>query len=65
MLKCLVFIPTGTVLGAVVMEGYYVVFDRENQRVGFAKTHCLHNNISDSTSLITGPFLDNCKYTYK
>lgn len=50
---------SGTVLGAVVMEGYYVVFDRENHRVGFAKTCCPHHNTSDSTSRITGPFLVN------
>ncbi|KAK2190788.1 hypothetical protein NP493_68g01008 [Ridgeia piscesae] len=48
---------SGTVLGAVVMEGYYVVFDRQNHRVGFAKTSCPQHNTSNSTSHITGPFL--------
>ncbi|XP_022090790.1 beta-secretase 1-like [Acanthaster planci] len=31
---------SGSVIGAVVMEGFYVVFDRENQTVGFAKSSC-------------------------
>ncbi|XP_062499743.1 beta-secretase 1-like [Corticium candelabrum] len=31
---------SGTVLGAVVMEGYYVIFDRTNSRVGFAQSTC-------------------------
>ena len=30
----------GTVIGAVIMEGFYVVFDRENSQVGFAATTC-------------------------
>ena len=30
----------GTVLGAVIMEGYYVVFDREGHRIGFAQSTC-------------------------
>lgn len=31
---------TGTVMGAVIMEGFYVVFDRENKRIGFAVSTC-------------------------
>lgn len=31
---------TGTVMGAVIMEGFYVVFDRENKRIGFAVSKC-------------------------
>ena len=30
----------GTVIGAVIMEGFYVVFDKENVQVGFAATTC-------------------------
>ncbi|NP_001278230.1 beta-secretase precursor [Strongylocentrotus purpuratus] len=30
----------GAVIGAVIMEGFYVVFDRENKRVGFARSTC-------------------------
>ena len=30
----------GTVIGAGIMEGFYVVFDRENSQVGFAATTC-------------------------
>lgn len=31
---------SGTVIGAVVMEGFYVVFDRQSNRIGFADTTC-------------------------
>lgn len=31
---------TGTVMGAVIMEGFYVVFDREKKRIGFAVSTC-------------------------
>ena len=31
---------SGSVIGAVVLEGFYVVFDRANQSVGFAKSSC-------------------------
>jgi beta-site APP-cleaving enzyme 1 (memapsin 2) len=35
---------TGTVIGAVIMEGYYTVFDRENRRLGFGQTSCTDNS---------------------
>ncbi|KAL3885749.1 hypothetical protein ACJMK2_025791 [Sinanodonta woodiana] len=31
---------SGTVIGAIVMEGYYVIFDRQNVQVGFAESVC-------------------------
>ncbi|KAG9342090.1 hypothetical protein JZ751_017087 [Albula glossodonta] len=31
---------TGTVMGAVIMEGFYVVFDRDRKRIGFAVSTC-------------------------
>ncbi|XP_041942526.1 beta-secretase 1-like [Alosa sapidissima] len=31
---------TGTVMGAVIMEGFYVVFDHQNKRIGFAVSTC-------------------------
>lgn len=31
---------TGTVMGAVIMEGFYVIFDRERKRIGFAVSTC-------------------------
>ncbi|ELU01781.1 hypothetical protein CAPTEDRAFT_153768 [Capitella teleta] len=31
---------TGTVIGAVVMEAFYVIFDRVSQQVGFASSSC-------------------------
>lgn len=31
---------TGTVMGAVIMEGFYVVFDRAQKRIGFAVSTC-------------------------
>ena len=36
----ILFYYLGTVIGAVIMEGFYVVFDRENVQVGFAATTC-------------------------
>lgn len=36
---------SGTVIGAVIMEGFYVVFDRENVQVGFAATTCGGKNL--------------------
>jgi len=49
---------TGMVLGAVVMEGFYVVFDRANQRVGFAKSTC-PNRDSSTASNVQGPFYNH------
>lgn len=41
---------TGTVMGAVIMEGFYVVFDRENKRIGFANSRCHGEDESDERS---------------
>ena len=40
------FVLTGTVLGAIVMEGFYVVFDRANVQMGFAETTCQNSSAS-------------------
>lgn len=46
----------GLVLGATVMEGFYVIFDRAQKRIGFAASSCAV--IDDvSVSEIAGPFL--------
>ncbi|KAJ8316358.1 hypothetical protein KUTeg_006372 [Tegillarca granosa] len=60
-------VPYSTVLGAVVMEGYYVVFDRENKKIGFAESTCPVRDKSVIRSIITGPFkatgnLSDCAY---
>jgi len=48
---------TGTVIGAVIMEGFYVVFDRQNKRLGFAQTACSNVTASDGiVSHVQGPF---------
>lgn len=39
-INIILFFTSGTVIGAVIMEGFYVVFDRENVQVGFAATTC-------------------------
>ena len=43
-MKCFVYrssvCDVGTVIGAVIMEGFYIVFDRQNKRLGFAQTAC-------------------------
>ena len=46
----------GLVMGATVMEGFYVVFDRARKRVGFAASPCAE--IAGAlVSEISGPFL--------
>jgi len=46
----------GTVIGAVIMEGFYVVFDRENIQVGFAATTCGAEGRLNPRSEVLGPF---------
>ncbi|XP_071994902.1 beta-secretase 2 isoform X2 [Engystomops pustulosus] len=43
------------VIGATVMEGFYVIFDREEKRVGFAVSKCAEVN-GVTVSEISGPF---------
>ncbi|KAM4650432.1 beta-secretase 1 [Discoglossus pictus] len=56
---------TGTVMGAVIMEGFYVVFDRANKRIGFAVSTC-HVRDNFRTPSVDGPFyasdLEDCGY---
>uniref|UniRef100_A0A8C5DM73 Beta-secretase 1 n=1 Tax=Gouania willdenowi TaxID=441366 RepID=A0A8C5DM73_GOUWI len=56
---------TGTVMGAVIMEGFYVVFDREKKRIGFAVSTC-HVHDEFRTASVEGPFhgldLEDCGY---
>ncbi|OWF41934.1 Beta-secretase 1 [Mizuhopecten yessoensis] len=46
---------SGTVLGAVVMEGFYVVFDRAHKRIGFGESTCPPRDHTAVTSNIKGP----------
>ncbi|XP_071806812.1 beta-secretase 1-like isoform X1 [Asterias amurensis] len=47
---------TGSVIGAVVLEGFYVVFDRANQSVGFAKSSCAYEfEIGSMSPGVEGP----------
>lgn len=45
----------GLVIGATVMEGFYVVFDRTKRRLGFALSNCAVNG-GLALSEIAGPF---------
>lgn len=45
----------GLVIGATVMEGFYVVFDRAQRRLGFALSNCAVNS-GMALSEIAGPF---------
>ncbi|XP_029964894.1 beta-secretase 2 [Salarias fasciatus] len=45
----------GLVIGATVMEGFYVVFDRSQRRLGFALSNCAASG-SVALSEIAGPF---------
>lgn len=47
---------SGTVIGAVVMEGFYVVFDRESNRIGFADTTCPAVAQQFNRSHMSGPY---------
>ncbi|XP_062364596.1 beta-secretase 1 isoform X3 [Cinclus cinclus] len=56
---------TGTVMGAVIMEGFYVVFDRARKRIGFAVSAC-HVHDEFRTAAVDGPHLhsnmEDCGY---
>ncbi|XP_025783689.1 beta-secretase 1 isoform X3 [Puma concolor] len=56
---------TGTVMGAVIMEGFYVVFDRARKRIGFAVSAC-HVHDEFRTAAVEGPFvtpdMEDCGY---
>ncbi|KAL6467739.1 hypothetical protein MHYP_G00234160 [Metynnis hypsauchen] len=45
----------GLVIGATVMEGFYVIFDRAHRRVGFAVSTCAESN-GVLMAEIAGPF---------
>ncbi|KAJ8257145.1 hypothetical protein COCON_G00192970 [Conger conger] len=45
----------GLVIGATVMEGFYVIFDRANKRVGFAVSTCAESGGS-ALAEVAGPF---------
>ncbi|KAL4218310.1 Beta-site APP-cleaving enzyme [Mactra antiquata] len=45
---------TGSVLGAVVMEGFYVIFDRTNKQIQFGETTCGQVDNTAMTSSIQG-----------
>lgn len=46
----------GLVIGATVMEGFYVVFDRGQRRLGFALSNCAVSSGGEALSEIAGPF---------
>ncbi len=43
------------------MEGFYVVFDRQQGRVGFATSTCQNRDPQDA-SQVKGPFDSDCKF---
>lgn len=58
---------SGTVIGAVVMEGFYVVFDRQSNRIGFADTTCPAVAQQFNRSHVSEPYqfsgsIGNCAY---
>ncbi|CAL1533177.1 unnamed protein product [Lymnaea stagnalis] len=56
---------SGTVLGAVLMEAFYVVFDRNSSRIGFGQTTCPLPNPKNPVLDITihGPFYSNKNFS--
>ncbi|XP_036381529.1 beta-secretase 1-like [Megalops cyprinoides] len=59
---------TGTVMGAIAMEGFYVVFDRQHRRIGFAISSC-HAHDELRRAFVEGPYhgvsLEDCGYNAK
>lgn len=60
---------SGAVLGALLMESFYVVFDRKNRQIGFAATTCdpPDPNSPFINSSVDGPYTDggnltSCQY---
>ncbi|KAF0987585.1 hypothetical protein HZS_7727 [Henneguya salminicola] len=49
----------GIVIGAVFMEGFYVIFDRENSQIGFAKSNCGENGRLNINSKVFGTYKRN------
>ncbi|KAF1742635.1 hypothetical protein MXB_117 [Myxobolus squamalis] len=43
----------GIVIGAVFMEGFYVVFDRENSKIGFAESSCGAHLLGNNLNLLS------------
>lgn len=58
----------GLVIGATVMEGFYVVFDRAQRRLGFALSNCAgqmperHVNVVSTLLLVMLPRLLRCRH---
>ena len=50
---------TGTVIGAVIMEGFYIVFDRENNQLQFASSTCSHTATMAKRSSVKGNLFYN------
>lgn len=51
---------TGTVMGAVIMEGFYVVFDRERRRIGFAVSTCHGKKEAGEGGVATNKHISTC-----
>ena len=50
---------SGGVLGANVMNGYNIIFDQDNQQVGFAESDCRYNDYIPSLPPSYDPIIDN------
>lgn len=48
----------GTIIGAIILEGFYVIFDRNKNQIGFSITNCKDNH-KNFRSDITGPSLSD------
>jgi len=54
----------GTVLGAVLMEGFYVVFDKAGKRIGWAQNNCRDSSENAITSTLSPPSAVAVNITY-
>jgi len=55
---------TGTVLGAVLMEGFYVVFDKAGKRIGWAQNNCQDTSENAITATLSPPEAVAVNITY-
>lgn len=46
---------SGSILGAILMEGFYVVFDKSRKRIGWAQNKCDAKSLDAITSTLTAP----------
>ncbi|XP_013776184.1 beta-secretase 1-like [Limulus polyphemus] len=55
----------GTIIGAVILEGFYVIYDRENKRIGFANSTCTHTTAAVIRTMNMPKDPKDCAHSYE